>query len=59
MVGAVPGLVLRLSILLCMRVLSTGLSRARGEGSAKGFNDAVRMSGGGGGMIGMMDALGL
>jgi len=57
MVGADPGLALRLSILLCMRELLTGLSRARGGGSEKGLSDAVRICGGG--MMGMMDPVGL
>jgi len=59
MLGADPGLVLRLSILLCMRELLTGLSSGRGNGSEKGLSDALPISGGGGGMIGMIDAVGL
>jgi len=59
MVGADPGLALRLSILLCISELLTGLSSGRGTGSEKGLSDAVRISGGGGGMMGMMDAVGL
>jgi len=60
MVGAAEiGLALRPSSLLCMRELLIGLSSGRGRGSEKGFSDTGRMSGGGGGMIGMMDALGL
>jgi len=58
MLGGSVGLAFRLSILLCMGELGAGLS-TRGTGSAKGLADAVRISAGGGGMIGMMEALGL
>jgi len=59
MVGADQGLALRLSSLFCISELLTGLSSGRGRGSEKGLSDAVRISGGGGGMMGMMDAEGL
>jgi len=62
MVGASPGLALRLSILLCMRELLTGLWSVRSgilEGSEKGLSDAVRIWGGGTGMMGMMEPDGL
>jgi len=62
MVGASPGLALRLSILLCMRELLTGLWSVRSGilgGSEKGLSDAVRISEGGGGIMGMMEPVGL
>jgi hypothetical protein len=43
-VGADPGLFIRLSILLCIRVLLTGLSSgSSGAGSEKGLSDAIRI----------------
>lgn len=65
MLGADPGLPLRLSIGLRTRELPAGLSKGCSadilEGSEKGFEmvfgDAVRITGGGGGMIGMKESV--
>jgi len=60
-VGAEPGLVLRLSIRLCMRELltrrSSGLNSGSVSGSEKGLSDAVLICGGG--MMGIRDPVGL